>query len=1096
MSREVPAARPGRLTRTTGAGALALALILPFAATAAGTEQAAPDVPTGTVTSQDLVDTGEYQQHWSSVPGSRIVLNPFDRDRAGDQLDQNAGPTLPLHVGYYAADEALLRRNLLQVLPVVGLEPTGEGYVRAYATSFDTLGGWTAKDVSTALSNGRARLTLDKGKAWGHVAREITVPDASQARYLTVDVASLTAGAAWNVKINVDGGADLPALQADSTQSGKVTFDLADAYGWGTGPQTFSVKIYATNPAGQATGAVDVRSLTLDNGGRTADASVEAAFSDDFAGTSGWTTSKNGAILGSDGSQGTVRLGDASYGAVERTLTVDLDAAPLLTVDVPQTSGEWALKVTEPGGQDVPVQADTGRTGVLTYDLADATGWTGTRTFAVKLFHVGKNGWTAVDRLAIHSGPGWLERATDIRHTWHPAVLTADADYASGAELRTADIFHDETSFSRTVDAGGTASVALAGAYEGRVSFDAEKSRVTVAAEHDTYVVDLPDGAHVRFAASLTDVEAGVTNSAPTSASRAWVATVPGGRSIIGVGFAVNDDRVDAEPATAAGERARSATTDPGADRDRWTDEWDDYLAKVPVPEDFSVQGVDTLGVEPGAVERFYYRGFVNLEQNVLPATPETGNHFVQLGTGKPSMWMKGTPGTKNVASWDSLLGMQHLVFVDPETAWGAFEGMMALVDDEGGLGGESLPSRKAQTALVLQQATGETERLTAVYDDLARHLRWESENLAWKNPGTTSNVHERDAEFVVSLLVDLEYAKTVSTLVGREADVAEWQVIIDDLLPKYQDWFFEDDGATHQKVWLDGSRAPEAGLTQYVATGLHVDGLEEVTVDRLMARFDSEYDPQEQFAGLAAEAIKAPDAQLVIYGLLDEGEIGKADVLTNAITRDMVRSGWFAEVYQNSGEGLESRPIARGVRPSLFGIAQLVDNVWMANGFRVDQGQPAALRMPGREGGITGMSHGGRRVDVDLTTSGVTLSGPGADALCTDVAIDEGETVRWAEATCAPDTQVEVTAQTRCLAGKTYVAVRATNSGADAAMIRLDTLFGSHTGNAEPGASVYQSFATRSTSVVAGEVRVAVERGVGPATVVTTPYPEGVCSG
>lgn len=1090
MSREVPVARPRRMARTTGAGALALVLILPFAAPATGTEpvtaDAPADVPRTKVVADDLVDSGEYQQHWSSVPGSRIVLNPFDRDRPGDQLDQNAGPTLPLHAGYYAADEALLHRDLLRVLPVVGDEPTEEGYFRAHATSFDTLGGWTVKDVSAATSNGQARLTLDRGKAWGNIAREISVTDASQARYLTVDVGALSGGAAWNVKIDAGGGADLPELQADSTATGKVTFDLAEAYGWGTERRAFTVKIYATNPDGQASGAVTVRSLTLDNGGRTADTGDKPAFADDFSSESGWVTSKNGAILGSDGSQGTVRLGDASYGAVERTITVDLDVAPLLTIDVPQTSAKWALKVTEPGGSDVTVQADTDRTGVLTYDLAEATGWSGSRTFAVKLFHVGRNGWTSVDGLKVHDGARWLERATALEHTWHPAVLTADAGYASGARVRTADVFHDETSFSRTIDADGVGSVALAGAYEGSATFDAGTSRLTVAAEHDTYAVDLPPGARVRFATSVTDIEAGVTTSEPTPTSRAWVATAGSGRTVVGIGFAVNDDRVDTDPAAAAQTRAQAATSDPDMDAERWTDHWDDYLVRVPVPEDFTLQGVDTLGVEPEDVERFYYQGFVNLEQNVLPATPETGNHHVQLGTGKPSMWMKGTPGTKNVASWDSLLGMQHLVFVDPETAWGAFEGMMALVDEEGGLGGESLPSRKAQTALVLQQATGETDRLAAVYEDLARHLRWESEHLAWKNPGATPSEHERDAEFVVSLLVDLEYAKQVSMLVGRDADVAAWQGIIDDLLPRYQEWFFEEGGATYQKVWLDGSRRSEAGLTQYVATGLHVQDLEDETVDRLMARFDSEYDPGEQFAGLAAEAIKAPDAQLMIYGLLDQGKVERAQVLTNAITRDMVRSGWFAEVYQESGQGLESTPVARGVRPSLFGIAQLIDNVWMANGFRVDQGGAATLRMPGRDGGLTGMSHDGRSVDVDVTATGVTLSGPGADGLCTDIQVDAGGTVLWAEAMCEPQAQVEVTAGTRCLAGSAYVAARATNVGAVAAEIRLETPYGSRTGTAAPGASVYQAFAVRSSGVDAGEVTVTVTRsGSAPTTLV-----------
>ncbi|MBD8078387.1 hypothetical protein [Cellulosimicrobium arenosum] len=1103
MSRALSAAaHQGRPTRSAGALALALslplALALPGAAhaqdTPAGGAPSAQTAPAEHVTSDDLADSGEYQQHWSSVPGSRIVLNPFDRDGAGTQLDQNAGPNLPLHVGYYAADEALLSRDLLQVMPVAGETPTDEGYARALAASFDTLSGWTTKDVSTSLTNGQAVLTLDQGKAWGHIAKRITVDDTADARYLTVDVAALTGGAGWNAKVAVDGGADLPQVRPDSTETGTATFDLAAAYGWGHEPLDLTVKVYATNASGAAAGSVALRSLTLDNGGTSPDDADEAdaGFVDDFDDASPWTTSRNGATLRSDGSQGTVGTGDVTHGAVERTVTVDLDRDPLLTVDVPQTSAKWALKVSD-GGKDVDVQWDTDRTGVLTYDLAGLTGWSGEKTFTVKLFHVGRSGWTAFDRLAIHGTPGWLESASDVGSTWHAAALDADASYSSGATLHTADVFHDETSFSRTIDADGTDGVGVVGAYDGDVSYDADASVLTVRSEHEVYAVDLPEGTDVRYAASLAGL--GATSSTPTGTSGAWIATVPSGRTVLGLGFAVDDDLVDPDPVAAAGERAAAATQDPEGDRETWTAYWDEYLATVPVPEDFSLQGVDAVGVEPADVERFYYQGWVNIEQNVLPATPETGNAYVQIGTGKPSMWMKGTPGTKNVASWDSLLGMQDLVHVDPDTAWGAFEGMMALVDDEGGLGGESLPSRKAQTALVLQQVTGETDRLEGVYDDLARHLRWESQNLAWKNPGTTPSEHERDAEFVVSLLVDLQYAQEVSTIVDRPEDVAEWQGIIDDLLPQYQDWFFEDDGTTYQKVWLDDSKQPDVGLTQYVATGLHVPGLDDVTVDRLTARFDSEYDPDEQFAGLAAEAIKAPDAQLMIYGLLDQGDVERAEVLANSITRDMVRSGWFAEVYQETGEGLDSTPIARGVRPSLFGISQLIDNVWMANGYRLDQGRPSFLRMPGREGGITGLTHGGESFDVDLTAQGVTLSGAGSRGLCTQVDVAEGETVRWADAACDGDPQVEVRAEARCLAGTAYVAVRAENVGADDATVRLVTPYGERSGVAAPGSSVYQSFSARADHLDAGEADVVVTRAGAPSVTVTTAFAGTDCS-
>ncbi len=63
---------------------------------------------------------------------------------------------------------------------------------------------------------------------------------------------------------------------------------------------------------------------------------------------------------------------------------------------------------------------------------------------------------------------------------------------------------------------------------------------------------------------------------------------------------------------------------------------------------------------------------------------------------------------------------------------------------------------------------------------------------------------------------------------------------------------------------------------------------------------------------------------------------------------------------------------------------------------------------------------------------------------------------------------------QTRCLAGKAYVAVRATNDGAVPVDVRLATPFGEKAvADVAPGKNAYQSFATRQKAVAAGEATV-----------------------
>ncbi|MGB2556269.1 family 16 glycoside hydrolase [Cellulosimicrobium cellulans] len=83
---------------------------------------------------------------------------------------------------------------------------------------------------------------------------------------------------------------------------------------------------------------------------------------------------------------------------------------------------------------------------------------------------------------------------------------------------------------------------------------------------------------------------------------------------------------------------------------------------------------------------------------------------------------------------------------------------------------------------------------------------------------------------------------------------------------------------------------------------------------------------------------------------------------------------------------------------------------------------------------------------------------------------------IRFKELTDEPveELAISTTVQTRCLAGKVYVAVRATNDDTVPADVTLTTPFGTKTvTGVQPGASAYQSFATRATSVEAGVAQV-----------------------
>lgn len=68
---------------------------------------------------------------------------------------------------------------------------------------------------------------------------------------------------------------------------------------------------------------------------------------------------------------------------------------------------------------------------------------------------------------------------------------------------------------------------------------------------------------------------------------------------------------------------------------------------------------------------------------------------------------------------------------------------------------------------------------------------------------------------------------------------------------------------------------------------------------------------------------------------------------------------------------------------------------------------------------------------------------------------------------------ELDVDVDARCLAGKAYVAVRATNREDEPVVVRLQSAYGSRTTTVAPGASAYQSFASRSTSIPSGEAKI-----------------------
>ncbi len=910
--------------------ALAACAALAASATTPAIANAAPLSPAATaaVTTDSLRETAPEQQRWLSVPESRVVLNPYDFGNAGSELDQNSGGDLPLSNGYYAHDHAIRTANVLNTY-VDGLEAP-EHLINSDFTSQSTTEaeGWTTRDVDASYTNGKVTITNSGGASWGHLRSAAVMFDPSLHSTMTVKVDSIVpADAKWSIKLVKPGEADdFVVIQDDTSQTGTFTYNLD--------------QIMAT-------------------AGQTQPQLVH------------------------------VRLWTSTWGTSSSTAATTFDS--------------------------IAISRQPGATGTVR----------GT--------------------------------AESVEYSSTAAALTMKGTYSNGT-VETNEYFTaaDPNAYVRVIDADVDSNVLVAGAYEGNgTTYDQASNVITIRGQYATRSIALPTGATAQFYSSKSAMVANLNpTSAPTGNNGFWAASLPGDEvSVVGVGWAVNAGTFDYPDVNYVADQVAESRTsallaaDPALAATalaHWQQFWDAYLASVPVIEDFSVQRVPTGGVTADQMERFYYKAWVGLEMNVLPATPETGNEHTQLGTGKPSMWMSGTPRTKNVASWDSLLGMQQLVYTDPANAWDSFIGMIKQVkldgdeptdtnalDGKGALGGESLPSRKAQTAWILHQVTGDTEKLESIYEALRLNLIWSTHNMRWIY-GANNYVDERDSEFVASVIYDLKFGAKIARELGHEDHAADFEQRVTSLTRDYESWFFpttwttDRDGnpvqwSTVQKIYLDryegglgcpwsddsegadyynaAGQCVKAGWSFYTTTALVAHELEDEYKTKVMQRFMRDYDDTEQLAGLGHFAVKAPDMQLITYGLLDDPGwsdysrtqlIDYATVIVNSFNRDMVKSGWFAEVYYSTGDHKAGgTPGARGVRPSLFGISNYLDNIFIANGYRIDEGDPAVLRLAGATGGIKNLTYLGKKFDLDLQGDKALLTGEAIDERLLPATVD-----------------------------------------------------------------------------------------------------------
>jgi len=687
---------------------------------------------------------------------------------------------------------------------------------------------------------------------------------------------------------------------------------------------------------------------------------------------------------------------DATYPwqfLTSESIAIDLDKKPLLQLKT-ETTGAWAIKIYDLSkgdrGDERVVRAESSVDGVETIDIAKMVpDWKGKKDVLLRIFQVGKGSYLKIDTLEIVEIQSILAEANDYTTTWAPHELTFEANYNSGLQIEGSDFFYDENTVVRTIKAdrrGTSHFVSLFGQYNGDIQWNEDISTLYVSTgttlKDQQYAISFgqqPSNS-IRYFESYGDMLIDNGSSQPYGKGY-WLmdfelSTLP--PEGLSAAFSVGT-QADSKASIIKSVRNPFVNNDRDRKFKERLDNWNQYLAKVPKPGKFELKYVDPQGVTFEQIEQEYYKAWVFTASNILAPASEIGFNYPQIATGKASLWGHGDQKAAYSASWESLLSIQNYAYVDVNLAWAAFKGLMSLVDDDGLMAGESLPSRKAQTALILYNISKDTTSLEEIYPALERYLLWRIDHLRWIMPGI-DDPNTIDAEFAVSALKDIEFAIEISRILGHSDKIDFWESKYEELYKKYTTTFWKD-GVPYQYYNLvTGEFTP--GNPLWTSTGIYITDLDPTLRESLYNRLKANMNPEEPFAGLFIP--KHPDVSYLTYGLIHNGYTEDARMIIETMVRDVTQAHFFAEQYAVPGV-----PYPQGVRPSSFGATMLIDNVLQRNGYRMDMGKPMFTNLFETDGEVSNILLDGGQLDFKLDASNKKINLSGSWMGRTSVAID-----------------------------------------------------------------------------------------------------------
>lgn len=660
---------------------------------------------------------------------------------------------------------------------------------------------------------------------------------------------------------------------------------------------------------------------------------------------------------------------DHTWGAVDVPVEVDIDRTPWMLIDAKGVDDRWTVKViSDTEKLDIPLTGSGLTNESLLIDLAKGIGWHGHKRFRIRLFPLGKPGDGATFASIRFAGADtFQDQGTD----WYPHKMeSAATDVHATTSMPDASTIAQRLKVLKS-DSG---RLTLLGRSPGEVRWNGK----ALILQADEFKASITINRSAKWLGFFPAWEDWLTGDAKPSASNGiWALELedvkPGDDIVLTATFDGPARRLSAVEFDAAIAAEHS--------------KWEDLLSKVPEPLDFSLRAIDREGTTISDRRRMYYRAWAFLLANVLPPMPENGYPFPQVAAGKPSLWDEGHPKAKPSAQWESIIGIHYLAFIDPETAWQAFEGMMSLVDEDGSLAGEGLPARHFRTAWGLYTQTAETERLRALYPAMKRFLLWKFEYPHWIHKRLPDPAAKSQG-FTVAAILDAGYAMRIADALGMPEEVEFWRKQREAFADNYRSWFWSG-GSVFLGYSTTGERT-NAGISWALeGLALPMEMLDEARRDALLGLLRHYWDPDRPM--IVSGFTKHPTQNELFRGLWQYGLVEKAAVLAESDLRDITRAGEFMEEYVQT-----EPPGYSGVGPSIFGAALMIDAALWHNGVIIDDGLPILIRTPNARG-VHNLMVGGKRLDIVYRSGDrVELRGPALESLALPTGFTQADPLRW----------------------------------------------------------------------------------------------------